>query len=867
MSQKPEFIRRALIALAALAWGIGAKSPLDAQAGEEPSAPVRYAEEIRPVLEQFCYDCHGLGIKKGGVALDQFDGPESARKAPKVWHAVLKNLRSGIMPPSDQPRPSSEELRRLEAWIKYDALGIDPKNPDPGHVTVRRLNRIEYQNTIRDLLDVEFDVNLEFPADDTGHGFDNNGDVLTISPLLLEKYFNAATVIIGKAVSTTPRIVAERVIPGKEFRREGGGKDDNRGVLLSFYEPSKASTEFTAEHDGDYRLTFEVSGSDKNVDGEFDLNRCEMRILDGGEELLVREMARRNNEPLRYTFDRHWKAGKHELAIALKPLTPGEKQVRSLAIRVRSLTVRGPLDEKHWIHPPNYARFFPNEIPAEPAQRWLLAREILGKFAEKAFRRPVEDAMKDRLAALAESASEGKGQTFETGVAQAFAAILTSPRFLFREEHAEPGTIAEGEYPWVDEHSLASRLSYFLWSSMPDDELSRLASEHKLRASLKPQVDRMLADPRSKEFLRNFVGQWLQARDIESVIIDTRAVIARDRKPDPEAENRRSRFRELNRKDPEKLTEDEKKELREIRKAFTNTFRRFSDFDLTPELRADLRRETERVFEHVLRENRPLTELLDSDYTFLNERLAKFYGIPGVTGDAFRLVKLPEGSPRGGILTQGTVLAITSNPDRTSPVKRGLYILDNILGSPTAPPPPNIPSLEEAGKKAGGHPLSSREAMVLHRSDPTCASCHARMDPLGLSLEHFNALGLWRDNERGETIDSSGKLISGEPFAEIRELKKILATRHRLEFYRCVTEKLLTYALGRGLEPFDTEAVDRIVEKIESDGGRAATLLTGVIESVPFQKCRRSAISEQQPANKGVAEASGPSQKENSHDR
>ena len=807
--------------------------------------------EIQTVLEQYCYECHGLGIKKGGVALDQFDGPESARKDPKVWHAVLKNLRSGIMPPSDKPRPSSEELRAVEAWIKRDALGIDPKNPDPGRVTVRRLNRIEYQNTIRDLLGVDFDVSLEFPPDDTGHGFDNNGDVLTISPLLLEKYFNAATAIIGKAVPTTARLIAERTIPGRDFRREGGAKEDRRGVLLSFYEPSKASAEIKVEHEGTYALTIELSGAERVVDGESDANHCELRILDGNDELLVREMARRNGEPIRFEFNRQWKAGPRELTVSVKPLTPGEKQVRSLAIRVRSVAIRGPLEEKHWVHPPGYSRFFPDEIPADAAGRSRLAREILDGFAEKAFRRPVEDALKDRLAALAESVSANSGQSFESGIAKAMTAVLTSPRFLFREEGVEAGSAANGAYPLIDEYALASRLSYFLWSSMPDEELFRLAKEHRLRESLKEQVDRLLADPKSKEFFRNFVGQWLQARDVESVIIDTRAVIARDRKPDPEAESRRSRFRELNRKEPENLTDDEKKELQEIRQSFTNSFRRFRDFDLTTELRADMRRETEMVFEHALRENRSIIELLNGDYTFLNARLAKHYGVEGVKGEELRLVKLPEGSPRGGILTQGTVLAITSNPDRTSPVKRGLYILDNILGSPPAPPPPNIPSLEEAGKKAGGRPLSSRESMVLHRSDPSCSACHARMDPLGLALENFNALGLWRDTERGEPVDASGKLISGESFSEIRALKTLLADRHRLEFYRCLTEKLLTYALGRGLEPFDTESVDRIVEKLDKDGGRASNLLTGVIESVPFQKRRFSAIPESETKSEG----------------
>ena len=423
------------------------------------------------------------------------------------------------------------------------------------------------------------------------------------------------------------------------------------------------------------------------------------------------------------------------------------------------------------------------------------------------------------------------------------AAVLTSPRFLFREEDAEPGS--SPRYPFVDEYALASRLSYFIWSSMPDAELIRLAREHKLREKLRAQVDRMLADSRSAEFIRNFVGQWLQARDIESVIINTFAVISRDQIPDPEAEKRRARFRELTRKPPEKLSEAEKKELQEARTAFFGSFRRFREFELTGDLRRAMRRETEMYFEHVVRQDRPLLELLDSDYAFLNARLAKHYGIEGVQGDAIRLVKLAAGSARGGILTQGTVLAVTSNPDRTSPVKRGLYILENILGSPPAPPPPNIPALEDSGKKIGGRTPTVRESMVLHRSVASCAGCHARMDPLGLALENFNALGRWRDKERADPIDASGKLISGEPFAEIKELKKILVNRHHREFYRCLTEKLLTYALGRGLESYDVEAVDTIVTRIEGVDGHARALIAGIIESTPFQKRRRSATLEQ----------------------
>jgi hypothetical protein len=385
----------------------------------------------------------------------------------------------------------------------------------------------------------------------------------------------------------------------------------------------------------------------------------------------------------------------------------------------------------------------------------------------------------------------------------------------------------------------------------------RLADEGKLRENLHVQVARMLADSRSQEFFRHFVGQWLQARDIETVLINAPMVLARDEPRDPEAERRRERFRELIRKAPEDQTEAEKKELQELRASFRGFFRRFREFELTRELRTAMRRETEMLFEHVVREDRPLHELLDARYMFLNERLAKYYGIEGVQGDEMRRVDLPPDSPRGGLLTQGTILAVTSNPDRTSPVKRGLFILDNILGSPPAPPPPDIPSLEEAGKKVEGRTPSVREAMALHRSQPLCASCHSRMDPLGLALENFNALGRWRDKEQAGPIDASGTLITGEPFRDVRDLKRILVERHRREFFRCLAEKLLTYALGRGLEEYDVQAVDEIVERMEANEGRASALIAGIVESAPFQKRRRTA--EDDPPNKIAATSPEPS--------
>ncbi len=570
--------------------------------------------------------------------------------------------------------------------------------------------------------------------------------MLTISPLLLEKYLSAANVIVSRAVPVVPKVVAERVIPGSSFRKAGGAAADSSGTSLSYYEPSKASSNVVVEHDGYYVVALDLMATEKYVDGQNDQNRCRVLFLADGQELLRKEFSRQNFKPFRFEFGRDWQAGPHSLSVELQPLTPDEKRVRSLAIRIESVTIRGPKDERYWVAPRDYARFFPREVPQEPGPRRLYAREILGHFAEQAFRRPVDDATKDRLAELAEAVSGREGQTFEGGVAQAMAAVLTSPRFLFREEDAEPATAAQ-RYPLVDEFALASRLSYFLWSSMPDSELLRLAGEQKLRENIHAQVDRLLADARSAEFIRNFTGQWLQARDIESVIINTFAVISRDQVPDPEAEKRRARFRELTRKPPDALSEAEKKELQQARTAFFGGFRRFREFELTGDLRRAMRRETEMYFEHVVRQDRPLLELLDSDYAFLNARLAKHYGIEGVQGDSIRLVKLPSGSPRGGILTQGTVLAVTSNPDRTSPVKRGLYILDNILGSPPAPPPPNIPALEDSGKKVGGHTPTVRESMVLHRSQPSCAACHARMDPLGLALENFNALGRWRDKD------------------------------------------------------------------------------------------------------------------------
>jgi hypothetical protein len=807
----------------------------------------QFDAQIRPILEDHCFECHGNGLKKGGVVLDAFAGSNEPRLHDHdLWSRVLKNVRAGIMPPSGKPRPAAAEQKLLEDWIKYGALGIDRENPEPGRVTVRRLNRIEYRNTIRDLIGVDYDTSYEFPPDDTGHGFDNIGDVLTLSPMLLEKYVSAAKTVVSQAVPTTSRVIAEKVIPGRRFQGGGavvparGGRNDG-SLSLSYYAPATVTTAINSEHAGRYKLVVDVVATERFVDGVFDLNRCRLIFKVDGRECLARDYSRQDNKAFHDEIEQDWQAGEHRLTFELKPLTPGQSQVRSLAIRIASVTLRGPMDATHYVCPKNYERFFPRNVPESPEGRREYARELLEKFATRAFRRPVAATTVDRLVDLAARLYSQPGHSFEAGIAQALTAVLGSPQFLFREESAGGGSF--DRYPLIDEYSLASRLSYFLWSTMPDEELSRLAAAGKLRQNLPAQVARMLASDRSEEFVRHFVGQWLQARDMDSVQINAFAVMTRDEAPDPDAERRRARFRELNRKPLEQLTADEKRELEDMRGTFFRSFRRFREFELNGELRRTMRRETEMLFGYVVRNNRSLRELINCDYTFLNEQLAKHYGIADVKGEEMRRVALPPDSPRGGVLSQGTVLAVTSNPDRTSPVKRGLFILENILGSPPPPPPPNIPALEDAGKQTGKRKPTLRDTLAVHRQAASCMACHDRMDPLGLAFENFNALGRWRDKDRGQPVDASGKLITGEPFKNSRDLKHIIANERHRDFYRCLSEKLMTYALGRGLEYYDVQTVDALVERLEAKSGKAQELVMGIIESAAFQRTRTTAAS------------------------
>ncbi|HEX4119572.1 MAG TPA: DUF1592 domain-containing protein [Verrucomicrobiae bacterium] len=830
---------------------------LPAAAAVESPGAAEFRTEIRPILQTYCFDCHADGVNKGKVAFDEFKSNQSAVDDRELWWKALKNLRANLMPPAKKARPTPAQRELIAHWIKDDVFGIDPANPDPGRVTIRRLNRVEYRNTIRDLVGVDFDTDSEFPPDDTSFGFDTIGDVLTLPPMLLEKYLVAAENVIGRAVPIVPLVVPEQTVPGKRFRAgdDSGGGWEGDPLPLSYYKAAAVSNRLSGEIAGKYLLIVDLVVKEKFVDGVFDYNKCGLTFKVDGRPMMSNEYGWQNGTPYHYEIDQNWNAGDHELSFELQPLTPNEPQTRTLSMQIKSVTVRGPLEKKYWTRPKNYDRFFPKAVPAGADERREYACQLLGRFARKAFRRPVDDRTIDRLTDLAESVYSQPGKTFEAGVAQGMVAVLASPRFLFREEYSEPSNDSAG-YPLIDEYSLASRLSYFLWSSMPDDELLRLAAEGDLRSNLSAQVARMLKDWRSQAFVHNFTGQWLRARDIENVEIDSRSVLAREAKFDPEMEKTRKRFHELNHKPDDELTKGEREELATMRAQFFKRFKRPLRADLGYELRHAMRMETEDTFDYVLRQDRSLLELLDSDYTFLNEKLATHYGITNVFGDDMRRVTLPSDSVRGGILTDGTVLVVTSNPTRTSPVKRGLFILDNVLGMPPAPPPPNLPPLEDAAKDVTNHIPTLRETLAMHRHSPLCSSCHNRMDPLGLAFEHFNALGMWRAQEFNEPIDSTGQLITGESFSNVKDLKAILVKDHYEDFYRTVTEKLLTYALGRGLEDYDVETVDEIVKRIEKANGRASALLAGVIESAPFQKCRKpSTTTASLPSAKTVADS------------
>jgi hypothetical protein len=795
------------------------------------SAIAKYHSTIEPILQDRCFDCHSGKNNHTPIAFDALTTNDSIVKNPELWLKVLKNTRSHVMPPPDEDQPTPQEQATLENWIEYSAFGVDPDHLDPGRQTLRRLNRTEYHNTIMDLTGVDFDVDSQFPADDIGYGFDNIGDVLNVSPMLMEKYVQAAQNIVAQAVPPTARIMPVQTIPGSRFSdsrsggfRTGGGSRPGgfRGgsLDLSYFTEAKVTHTFNVPADGDYRIVL-----DWNVRGGFDFvpAQCTVTYSDDSDELGKHEFAYHDNDSGTERLSMHWSAGAHRFSIALHPASsatppplpatmpttqpaaakdsknpPSANNTPSVSFRLLRVRLEGPMDPAHWPLAPGYRRFFSRgEPPTDSAGRRDYAREILGAFAIRAFRRPVPEQTLDRLVEISQSVSEAPGGTFERGVSQAMVAILASPRFLYRIESGEPGP-ADGPFVNVDEYSLASRLSYFLWSTMPDDELFKLAASGQLRKNLRAQVNRMLADPRSENLVENFTGQWLQSRAVGSVSINPHAVMQRE-----------------------------------------GAFVPFNT-QIEGPVRQALQQEPEAYFSYIMHGDRSVKEFIDSDYVFLNQTLADYYKMPAVNGPEMRKVMLESGDLRGGVLTMGATLMVTSNPTRTSPVKRGKWVLENILDAPAPPPPPDIPPLEQAAHQIKGQTPTLRQILATHRANPQCASCHDRMDPLGLAMENFNAEGLFRKQELNQPIDASGQLYTGEKFQNVGDLKQILLKNHLTEFYRCLTEKLLTYATGRGLEYYDMPTVDQIVGRLDQEDGRFSVLLLGVIESAPFQEERVS---------------------------
>lgn len=775
---RPRSLLRALLPLAAAA-GLSA-----ARADEKAYAAVE------PVLVEHCYDCHGDGASKGDFAMDDYASLETHLQDFDIWFEIWKNVRGNLMPPADKPQLGSAEKESILAFIESAVFKIDPENPDPGRVTIRRLNREEYRHSIKDLLKHDFNVSDILPADDTGYGFDTIGDVLSISPLLMEKYFEAADLVVAAAVPTAGPEIVEWWFDAKTFKDE---RDKDWSLdWMPFDHARKMVSHPWVSHDGEYeiRVDFRIRGSDEATS-----HTATLKIGIDESTLTERKLGWDNSERITLKTKAVLKQGNAAAFwLATETGEPPRKGESKLAVDVEGFRIRGPLDGSRKDYPWSARHLFSQGAPpADEKARDPYREEILRKVATRAFRRPVDDETLKRLVALARQVDSQPGSNFEHGIAEAVTAILVSPRFLLRAE-IQPEPDNPGKVVPLDEYALASRLSYFLWSSLPDEELLQLAGGGKLRANLRAQVDRMLKDEKSKRMIANFVGQWLQARDVETLSFNERSLLG-------------------------------ERDLEKARRIFNGR------------LRQSMRLESEEFFAHILRENRPATELLTANYTYLNEPLAEWYGVDGVKGAQMRKVEVPAAKHRGGLLTQATFHLVTSNPTRTSPVKRGLFVLENFLATPAPPAVPDVPPLEAAAKGERRN-LTLRELLKIHSEEKLCASCHARMDPIGLALENYNAIGVWRDQDKGQPIDTNGQLMTGEKFSNARELGVILATARRTDFERALAEKLMTYAVGRGIEYYDAPTIDRIVAEAGRNGGTLRQILYGVVESAPFQKRR-----------------------------
>jgi len=745
------------------------------------------------VFSRYCVTCHNATAKVGGLVINPADLDHVGANA-ALWEKVVRKLRSSAMPPVTAPRPDQATYESVATFLETELDRAAAAKPVPGKLPLfHRLSRTEYQNAVRDLLALdalpqEMDFSTLLPQDNISSGFDNIADLLFVSPTIMERYLDAARKISRIAVGDPdmpPMVNIHRLSPEHW--------QDARVDELPFGTRGGIAVRSTFPVDGEYTIKLEIAGAGREahtleitVDGE----RVQATTVGGAARGLGRGAAPAagspDNEPPALEFRIPVKAGVRLVGVTfveqnqardeetLKPRmrARGTKPALVSAVISGPYNVAGPGDS------PSRRRIFVCK-PAGTNAQVGCAKQILSTLVRRAYRHPATDAEVERLLPFY-TAGKAEGG-FDRGIQKAIERLLVSPQFLFRIER-DPANGAPGAAYRVSDLELASRLSFFLWSSIPDDELLEVAAGGKLKqpAVLERQVRRMLADPRSESMVTNFAAQWLFLRDIES-------------------------------KQPDEIL--------------------FPEWDET--LRDAFHRETELFLNSILRENRSVLELLTANYTFLNERLASHYRIPNVQGSYFRRVTLPAGSLRGGLLGQGSILTVTSYAARTSPVVRGKWVLENLLASPPPPPPPNVPALKTESAEPG-KTLTMREAMVRHRASPVCASCHAQMDPIGLALENFDAVGKWRDSDAGAPIDTSGVLPNGNKIDGLAGLKRALLAKPE-QFASAVTEKLLMYAVGRNLQYYDVPAVRAIVRAAARDDYRFSAIVMGIVKSAPFQ--------------------------------
>ncbi len=784
-------VGRICVALFCLGWAGAAPGQERPTAAAAPAQDrnsnkaATFQADVVPVLAKYCTGCHGAEKAKAGLNLAAFTEEGAARAQRKLWERVREYLDGGVMPPEGRPQPTREELDRVNLWL---LLALKPedcaKTFDPGRVTIRRLNRSEYNNTIRDLFGIDFHPADDFPSDDVGYGFDNIGDVLSLPPLLLEKYIAAAEAISAEAIIVEPlsKGVVKSYTSANMSTSVGWVRGDGSIGLGS---EGEIAVTHAFPQSGDYVIRVRASGDQAGPEP------VKIAIRVDGEDLKRFDVTAAAGKFQEFQHKQKLRGGPRRLGVAflndyLKPDAPDPAQ-RDRNLILESVEVEGPFFSPSEALPESHRRII-FETRQTPRDVRADARTILEKFASRAYRRPVTEAELTTLVNLVELAIKS-GDRFDRGIQLAVESILVSPDFLFRVELDSRGKKdsarphASDSSQRIGDFELASRLSYFFWASMPDDELWRVAADGSIwnPAVLEAQVRRMLLDPRAQALVDNFAGQWLQLRKLRTA-------------------------------NPDRGT--------------------YPQFDEA--LREAMIRESELFFSEVMRRDLSLLNFIEADFTFLNERLARHYGITGIKGEQFERVTLKD-RRRGGLITQASILTVTSNPTRTSPVKRGKWVLEQLLGTPPPPPPPNVPTLQEEQKVLTAATVRLR--MEQHRAKSSCAVCHSKLDPLGFGLENFDAIGGWRDKDGGVAVDSSGTLPSGESFRGPDELKSILKA-HTGQFIRCVSEKLLTYALGRGLEAPDRCAVDEIVKTLEADHYRFSTLIMAIVKSDPFQKRR-----------------------------